>query len=382
MHFAFNLRGISSVMSPSEAPEERFREIYRKIHAIFSKDRFTIRSLRGMPGLAGEPSGIMHNFDTDDWTLSNRARLAESIADTDILILNTGGEDYTGLRGFLSRQGFRGITCLWLHDNHVAHSANHQTVLEADVYFCSHHGAQHEDYLLNPVSLSAPVLPACYRNLPLDTVCGLMTRYADLPRLSRVVAPYFLYKHFKRTALLETLRCECPELVAFFTDENDRKEKYYDSITDAEKASRWLFFKSSIVVPLHEDLSIRLFDGLIWGHTVLVPDPLPAFDHVFAADEAARLGIVRYDAAQGAAGVSKAAREAISLFDRDGQEGLWHRHGHVMANHLLGHRMKALLSFLSDFAAGHTVNEIVSIRIDDGVRHGMRSRRPDGRPLL
>lgn len=335
-----------------------------------------------MPGLAGEPSGIVRDFDTDDWTFSNRARLAESIADTDILILNTGGEDYTGLRGFLSRQGFKGIICLWLHDNHVAHSANHQTVLEADVYFCSHHGAQHQDYLLNPVSLSAPVLPACYRNLPLDTVCGLMTRYADLPRLSRVVAPYFLYTHFKRTALLETLRCECPELVAFFTDENDRKEKYYDAITDAEKASRWLFFKSSIVVPLHDDLSIRLFDGLIWGHTVLVPDTLPAFDHVFGADEAARLGIVRYDATQGAAGVSKAARDAIALFDRGGQEGLWHRHGHVMANHLLGHRMKALLSFLSDFASGHTVNEIVTIRVDDGVRHGMRSRRPDGRPLL
>ncbi|MBY6265768.1 hypothetical protein EI613_28200 [Azospirillum sp. 412522] len=369
-------------MLPSEAPEERFQEIFRKSQAIFSKDTFTITSLRGMAGLAGEPAGIVHNFDTDEWNLSNRARLTDSLIETDILILNTGGEDYTGLRDFLSRRGFKGIICLWMHDNHIAHSANLRTVLEADVYFCSHHGAQHEDYLLNSVSLSAPILPACYRNLPLDTVRSLMARHADLPRLSRVVAPYFLYRGFKRTAYLETLRRECPELACFFTDENDRKEEYYDAITEEEKAARWLFFKSSIVVPLHDDLSIRLFDGLIWGHTVLVPGTLPAFDHVVDAQDAARLGIVRYDSAQGPAGVSKAAREAIAIFDRQGQDGVRRRHRYVMAGHLHGHRVRALLSFLSDFASGHTVNEMVRVQIGQESRYGMRSRRPDRRPLL
>jgi len=126
------------------------------------------------------------------------------------------------------------------------------------------------------------------------------------------------------------------------------------------------------------DLSIRFFDGLMWGHTVIVPDYLPAFDHVIDLKTAERLGVVRYDMSQGIQAIDEAVNKAIAAFDRGGREGVMERHTFVTSNHLYTHRVRALLTFLMDFAAGNTVNTVV--RTHSG--WGMRTRRADRRPLI
>lgn len=365
-------------MLPSDAPNERFSEIHEKVKAVFLKDRFSIMSLRGVEGLTGAPGGIWHDFETDDWNVSGRVRLAENFAEADMIILNIGGENVEGVRDYLERRGFKGVLCFWLHDNHVAHQANQKSVVEGDIYFSSHYGAEHEDYILNERSVAAPILPACYRNISTEIVGDIMRRYEGFPRISKAVAPYFLYESSARTNYLKKVVGASSEVVCFYTKSSERIGKYYSAISDEEKAIRWFSFKSSIVVPLNMDLSIRFFDGLMWGHTVIVPDHLPAFDHVIDIETAERLGVVRYDMSRGIQAIDEAVNKAIAVFDQGGSEGAMKRHDFVTSNHLYTHRVRALLAFLMDFATGNTVNTVV--RTHSG--WGMRTRRADRRPLV
>lgn len=365
-------------MLPSDAPSDRFSEIHEKVKSIFAKDRFSIMSLMGINGVIGAPGGIWHGFETDDWNVSGRVELSENFAEADIIIANIFGEDLGDLRVYLEKRGFRGFLCFWLHDNHIAHQQNKNSILEGDMYFSSHHGAEHEDYLLNERSIAGPILPACYRNLPIETVDCVMRMYNEFPRISKAVAPYFLYNETPRTKYLEDVVRKSPETVCFYTNSSDRSEKYYKKLSDMEKAIRWLSFKSSIVVPLNRDLSIRFFDGLMWGHTVIVPDHLLAFDHVIDSKTAERLGVIRYDMSQGVEAINEAVSKAIAVFDEAGVEGVMERHNFVISNHLYAHRMRGLLTFLMDFASQNTVNTVV--RTHSG--WGMRARRADRRPLI
>ncbi|MFS2013758.1 hypothetical protein ACCD06_28465 [Azospirillum sp. CT11-132] len=366
------------VMIPSDAPNERLHEIHEKIKFVLSKEKFSIISLRGMGGLTGAPGGIWHDFENDDWNIFDKVILSGNIEKADIIIMNIGGENFEGLRGYLERRGFRGVLCFWLHDNHVAHQANKSSIVEGDMYFSSHYGAEHEDYLLNERSIAAPILPACYRNIPLKTVNDIMGRYEDFPRISKAVAPYFLYDPFPRTKFLKEIVRNSSEIVCFYTDSSEREEKYYVKLSEEEKAIRWFSFKSSIVVPLNMDMSIRIFDGLMWGHTVIVPDHLPAFDHVIDPKTAERLGVIRYSMSQGVEAINEAVAKAIYAFDQGGAEAVMERHNFVVSNHLYAHRVRALLTFLMNFANGSTVNSFV--RTHSG--WGMRTRYADRRPLI
>lgn len=365
-------------MLPSDAPSDRFSEIHEKVRAVLLKDRISIMSLRGVGGLTGAPGGIWHDFETDDWNVSGRVILSEKFSDADVIIMNIGGEDVEGIREYLERRGFMGVLCFWLHDNHVAHQANKKSVVEGDIYFSSHYGAGHEDYLLNERSIAAPILPACYRNIPVRIVDDVMRAFEKFPRISKAVAPYFLYEPAVRTKYLNEVVRASSETVCFYTNSSDREQKYYKNTTEMEKAIRWFSFKSSIVVPLNMDLSIRFFDGLMWGHTVIVPDHLPAFDHVIDVETAERLGVIRYDVSQGVEAIDEAVGKAIAAFDQGGNEGVMERHKFVTSNHLYAHRVRALLTFLMDFATGNTVNTFV--RTPSG--WGMRARRTDRQPLI
>lgn len=362
----------------SDVPNDRFSEIHKKIRDVFLKPHFTIMSLNGMNGLTGAPGGIWHDFENNDWNISGRVGLSNNFADADVLIVNIVGDNVEGVRSYLERRGFKGVLCFWLHDNHVAHQANKKSVLEGDIYFSSHYGAEHEEYLLNEHSIAAPVLPACYRNLPVEVVDDVMRRYDNFPRISKTVAPYFLYDFSSRTKYLKEVVAASSETVCFYMSSSERKEKYYEKISENEKAIRWFSFKSSIVVPLNMDLSIRLFDGLMWGHTVIVPDHLPAFDHVISPEIAERLGIIRYDMRQGIQAIDEAVKKAVDAFDQGGSEKVMERHNFVISNHLYAHRVRALLTFLMDFASGNTVNTFVRTHCG----WGMRARRTDRQPLI
>jgi hypothetical protein len=323
--------------------------------SIFQKQTVTLCVSWGIEG------GVWHSFDSDIWNLSGRYCLTEDMFSADVLIIIAYGNDNTNLNNYLEQNGFKGILCFWLIDNHLSHEKNRASVLEGDFYFCSHHGQIHEDYLLNERSIAAPVLPACYMGLSLEIVTSMMQRFNNLPRLSKVVAPYFTYNFpgLPRTIFLDKLQTDFPDFICLYTRAEERQKGYHNALSDIEKCARWLYFKSSVVVPLNQDLSIRVFDGLIWGHTVLVPDNLPAFDYVFSEEEQKKLGIVRYDMDGGNDAIRAAAREALRLFAEMGTDGVTYRHNFVITSHMRAHRVRSVLSFLEDFATGKVTNKLL-----------------------
>lgn len=316
---------------------------------------------------------LWHDFSEGDWNVDGRFRLSEDPFSADVVLAVHTGEDCVGWRSVLEARGFDGVAALWLQDNHLAHDITRTVVAEADLHLSCHAG--HTGHLLNEHSIAGPILPACLRGSPSENLAW-MDRHADLPRFSKVVAPFFLYGWAHRTAFLEELRRECREFVCFYTDAGRREAEFYTLDAD-ERRLRWRAFKASILVPLNRDLSIRLFEGLFWGHVLLVPEELPAFDAVITPTQAEALGILRYPLGGSFGDLDLLARRAIRRFDEEGAEGVRRRRDFVLAGHTLAQRVGAFLGFLTDLAERRCP---VSL-IDDGTRHGLVAADPD-RPVL
>lgn len=328
---------------------ERGRDTLAKIRRILSKPEIRFCLPASMDAIARGERCFWHGFGDVDWSFGGRFKLTENLYDSDIALIAHIGENYSGWRQFAGRRGFDGLTCMWLQDNHLAHDNNRASVREADVYVCCHAG--HTDYLLNGSAIAGPLLPACFRADPAEDL-GYLRKHFDVARLSRVVSPYFMYDWSVRTAFLYDIRRNCPEFSCFYTESNKRYEEYYDVVSVDERRSRWLLFKSSIVVPMNMDLSTRVFDGLFWGHTLMVPDDLPAYDAAFTPEQTAALGIVRYPMNGAFDVLSARARKALAAFDAAGPDGALRRNRFIRSGHLLGHRVRDFLAFLSDLAEG------------------------------
>lgn len=352
----------------------RGRAIVARLAAVLSKPVVRVSIVPGLRGLAERR--YVHDIDQPERVLGDRFALSEDIYGADILLLLSIGENLEGLRAHLERRGFSGVVCLWLTDNHMAARENALSVRECDFFFCFHFGF--EDYLINPESIACPVLPAYFRHISPSVMEALFARWIDIPRISKVIAPYVLYDRVDRTRLLHHIQQHCPEYCCLFTPSDEREGMAYLGATEGERAARWLAFKASIVLPIHRDLPLRVFEGLAAGHVLLVQDGNPAFDHVLSATEQAALGIRRFPADTDTDHLRRIAREALEAFDAEGMEAVRRRHQTIMTRHTFGCRIRDFLTFLGDLAAGRTHTRLISTPM----RNGLRTAYEDGRCLV
>lgn len=113
----------------------------------------------------------------------------------------------------------------------------------------------------------------------------------------------------------------------------------FHEMTELQKMQEWAAHKSHWIVPVLNDIPIRVFDALATGGIPLIPDTL-RFTH-WLAD--AHRDDVLYYAADDIVQPAALVQRACELFDRHGERGIIRRHEYAMDRHHGDVRLASML---------------------------------------
>lgn len=265
---------------------------------------------------------------------------AGGLVDLDLVLVTAHGADLGG-PFFRVRRGWpeRTLLGVWFWDNHLAALDNLRTALAADVAFPSH--LYRADRLLNPASVLGMHVPACSAQWTRADAAAIVEAAAAAPRSDRLLVSYVDYAFSWRSAVLRRLRDAAPECEVLLMAPEDRS-RYFGRSRRA-RLEEWLGHKASLLLPVDADLSTRAFDALLAGQVLVVPrGRIADLDAVLPPAAQAALGVVVLPDLE-VTTIRDGAREAARRFDAGGEAGVLERHRFALRNHLLVHRVAAML---------------------------------------
>jgi hypothetical protein len=265
-----------------------------------------------------------------------------------VYIVTAHGSDISNLIWSLrARAHPSSIYCLWHFDNHVAYLENYKSAIAVDFNFISHNTGV-PGYLTNPISSIVEHVPACCVQFGLDEIKENITKNPYYTRSSKALFNYIIYDSAPRTSIIMQLKENIRDIADFKLMHSSDRTRYW-SMDKKERILEWTSYKCSVIVPLVQDLSTRVFDALATGQIPIIPEEILDLDTIITNEIQAALGIVRIknlSAASVRAGIS----EAIEIFDQQGLEGTVNRAEYILSNGTTGHRISSILASLTKIA--------------------------------
>lgn len=266
----------------------------------------------------------------------------DTTTDIDIVITSAhGGENEpNNLWNLRQRCGNETLIVSWLWDNHVSHIANLKTALASDIVFASH--AYEAGYLHTPAALVGPHIPLCCAQWTKKQAAEFFEESLSRQRHHKLLVNYLVQApaSLLRRRVLEEYRNGLDEADVFLMSKEERA-RYFD-LSRRERFLDWASYKATVIVPMGRDLSTRVFDALLTGQIIIVPDIIDDFDAVIPPADCGPLGIVRTPSLE-LADVREAARKALELFDAMGESGIRARHEYALEHHMLVNRVEQML---------------------------------------
>ena len=231
------------------------------------------------------------------------------------------------------------IGVVWNYDNHHSFTSNIVKGSIFDIFVPAH--TNYTDYLNIAKSLLVSPTPCGLAQWTPDFVRKGFRKFGGQQRSNKLDGGFTLhnYRGAYRGALIE-------ELSTKLEDSDVRgipfgKQGYWRN-DQFENLKTWMSYKTSVSISINNDIPIRVFDALAVGQIPLVPSWLSGFDAIIPQREQERLPIVRYFE-NTAEEVSRAHKQAIALFDRDGKRGAKRRRDYCLKHHTLNQRYEDIL---------------------------------------
>jgi len=226
----------------------------------------------------------------------------------------------------------------WNFANHMAYLANALLAMAADITFPAH--ATPVAYLdrWSPGKVG-PVVPLALFQWSRPTLARLYQQCHDTAR-SEVLSG-----HFSLYAVAERRNRLIADAIKAWPDADLsllRGWQYHD-LSARDRFLSWRRCKTSLVLPVCGDLSMRFFDALAAGQVPIVPRDILGFDRVIPPQDQARLPIVRLESYDLDA-LRTAHAEAIAAFNRGGEAAAESRHQYVLRHHMLAHRIRDIVA--------------------------------------
>jgi len=267
----------------------------------------------------------------------------ENLADVDIVIITTSGSDQTQSLWQLRNQLKNSALILnWMIDNHQGHINNVRNTLVSDYNFPSH--AYCRQYLFNPASIVFDFLPAAAYQWTIKESESLIKQYASWQRSNQLLINYVDYPLSWRSKVLSDIQKHMPEADVFLMPPEDRSR--YGSKSKAEKFQEWVSYKTTLILPVEQDLSTRIFDSILAGQVPIIPEAVLDLDKAIPPETQQKLGIVRISNDFSMPSLRRAWQQAIQNFDQAGMSGVMYRQHYILNNHMLRHRVYSMLKTL------------------------------------
>lgn len=329
-------------------PNERVEQLSEQFHNISSRPviRYTF--------ITSSETNFIQYFSkdfTDDFQLIipdnyEFVQPASEQTDVDLAILVTHGGDLSQpIRNVRKMLPEKAIIALWLWDNHISHLNNYNNALASDIVFPSH--KYESAYLKNPVSLLGIHVPACSAQWTINEATEVFQDNLSRPRNDKLLVNYVDYPFSWRSSLLQKIKEYVDEADVLLMQQGDRGR--YFGKSKADQMKEWLQYKSTIILPIHKDVSTRVFDALLTGQIILVPDFITDFDEVIKPDKQIELGVIRLHDLE-INTIKSAIAKAVKVFDSQGESGIVARHKFALDSHLLPHRIYAILDHIKQLS--------------------------------
>ena len=333
-------------MSEAElAPMRRGAEIVGALGAVFAKARPRLRFVpfarKRNAYFAVDLAEALAELASPqlDFALASKTDLG------DLAIFTCHGDDMASALWKMRRRFPDTILVVWFWDNHHAKVLNLRTALAADIVIPAHDGFR--DELINPLSIRAPTIPLGCAQWSRAEATTLFAKLKAVPRSDALSGGFVRYDFSPRQAVLDRLVQEMPESAISILP-RDRQQEFFDQDPETRLRS-WMTSKVSLMLPVYRDLSLRVFDALLAGQTLIAPRDLPDLDRVLPAAMQRELGIVRFDAPEPEP-IRAAWREALAIFNAQGEAGIRRRHLFVRDGHMMTNRVLAIADDLRRIA--------------------------------
>lgn len=222
----------------------------------------------------------------------------------------------------------------WDWDNHHWLSLSYPLAALVDVYCPAHY---ENLYPLSRFNAAIAVVPCGTVQWTIAFMRSKQELLLNAARADGPLGKHIYYGAFGyRNQVIATLEPRYPD-VRFTTHQ-------FHDLTPDEKFLEWVGFKLHMIVPVLNDVPIRLFDAWVTGGIPLVPESL-RFSAVFA-DVDAR-DVVYYSAAD-VLEPEAMVKSAVDLFDSGGREGMLRRHNYGLLRHHGEQRLRRMLDVARD----------------------------------
>lgn len=333
-------------------PELRAFQLTEQCGLLKNREiRFTF-----LPSYETDFISYFHNEINDEFTAKLEPRFRyvapkKGLNDIDLVILTNHGSDmYQNIWELRGRLPPDTLIAVWFWDNHERMHNNYKTALASDIIFASHDYIS--NYLLNPASIKARHIPLCTAQWSCKQAEEFFLCATNSNRSNKLLLNYVDYDFSWRSKLLSEIKSSDVDSEDLLMLPGDRT-RYFDK-NSSERFHEWLRYKTTIILPLSNDLSTRVFDALLAGLVIIAPDTMPDFDAVFSFADQEKLGVVKIKDFS-ISTIKKAHEKAIRIFDEAGEAGAMTRHKYVVENHMLVHRIDQML---------HSVDEVVTNKHD------------------
>lgn len=330
-------------------PEFRQRELTERLARLFTRVpiRFSFVPSGEVAQLRYFPEAVLLERDLADLAPEPFAfvpwRTGIERGEIDVLLVPSHGDNNAKLLWQLRQHaGPDAIVAVWFWDNHMAWSENLRTVLAADLAFVSHASAEFITYLQTPAALVCGHVPACSAQWAVSQTGQLRDCAAGTVRQHKALVNYVDYEFGwgERSRLLRSYATSLADADVLLMPRQDRTR--YFKQAPLERFAEWCGYKATVIVPMRDDLSTRVFDALLAGLIPIMPAAITDLDRVIPEPVRTQLGIVVVDSLELPV-VQAALAEALGRFDVMGLEGILARQGYVLENHMLVNRVTAML---------------------------------------
>lgn len=336
-------------------PQRRAGEICERLRQLADRGSINYSFRSGIPSTIYRYFSDGQDAELDFWSPEPfRYVPAQDYTVTPDVVIVTGHSNdlQRELWEMREEMGADPIIITWLWDNHTAYINNKSVALAADLVMPCH--SDSVDYLFNPVSVVSSHVPLCCAQWTRAEAESLFSENCYSERKSKLLVNYVEYAYAaERNEVIQQIRESIPEADVLLMPSSDRSR--YFGVSPTVRFKEWAGYKSTIILPVTQDLSTRFFDALITGLVPIVPRLISDLDRTIATDELDALGVVRinsYDIEE----IRWATRDALLRFDQMGPDGILARHRFALERHMLINRITQILHTVHLYVEGrHSV---------------------------
>ena len=235
----------------------------------------------------------------------------------------------------------------WFWDNHHHLFENQAVAEQLDIVIPGH--ALYAEYLRNDHALQAQPVPLCVTQWTRQDAAGWFDEFGNQERSPALYGGFVDYAFEpKRMEFLKSAMKEIPDHALTILSEANLAE--YFGRSEKERFEEWCRYQISLVLPLRNDLSQRVFDALLAGQIPLVPEEIKDLDLVIPHKLQDSLPIMRFSM-RDLPTCLEAYGKAVKSYQKEGLAGCQRRHSYALEHSTFSTMIKTVLR--TTFAA-HT----------------------------